>query len=605
MKENLTALAKARLYEPNPRAPDIGEFDPTSQSPTGLIRQAMRVAGGVSPSDNAAQISTNGEGSAWITTPDGSSPGGIATGELIAGIIRDEGGAIQGYRWVYGPADRRNPFHPHMALEGFIFHSFTDPRLVIGGSFPSTGHYIPGDHVGCICDVEPIVLTPEQVEQMRREGRLGQGVAPPAPPPPPPPPPPLPPQFQPPVLRKRVKRGEPAGIPPDAVSRAKLRAAVTKKALTKAKTRHTRDQTDLDRVKFLLKKAKQDGNEPAARSWARQVEARERQMPRVRDEFLAAHNAHEAALDTLDEAMDEWIGQGGVVVAPAPKAKKGVQAKAFQDWVRQAEPVDRTALLKKRQEPYPRNMTARQAQEWLEERWGGLTDRGLPRHISIGHLPDDAAEAIGRAWAEMAQEYPRTAERIQFLGASDTVDRAARPGALARGANARTFKISERAVADAWDFEPARWIRLNTNYYGTASDFASIQKRRKTWAGGNGSHHPIGTESMDGTTHHEFGHHLHYEAESAGYGVNGRIDDILQQAEDDLFGGPRYAKLSAAKKREALVSRGVSKYATAGTKKHGELVAEIVSWRHGTRWEEAPAWVKAIYRVIRDAAEGA
>src|SRR5204862_6226159 len=105
----LPSLAKARLYKPDITAPDLGEFDPTATAPTGLIRQAMRVAGGVRGSDNATQLNTSGEGDVWITTPDGSSPGGIATGETITQIIRNEGGSVQGYRWVYGPADRRSP----------------------------------------------------------------------------------------------------------------------------------------------------------------------------------------------------------------------------------------------------------------------------------------------------------------------------------------------------------------------------------------------------------------------------------------------------------------------------------------------------------------
>jgi hypothetical protein len=183
MKEALGSLAKARLYAPDLLDPELGEFDPTSRTPTGLVRQAMRVAGGVKGSANVAQISTSGLGSAWISVPDGSAPGGIATGALIEQIVKDEGGSVPGYRWVYGPADRTRPFLPHLHLDGLVFASFTDPLLVIGGSFPTTGHYIPGDHRGCICDVEPIFLTPEQVAQLQAEGRLPK-VAPPPPPPP-------------------------------------------------------------------------------------------------------------------------------------------------------------------------------------------------------------------------------------------------------------------------------------------------------------------------------------------------------------------------------------------------------------------------------------
>jgi hypothetical protein len=191
-KENLTALAKARLYTPDLTDPELGEFDPTSKVPTGLVRQAMRKAGGVKGAANLTQLNTSGEGNVWISVPDGSAPGGIATGQLIEDIIREEGGAVPGYRWVYGPADRRRPFHPHLALNGLVFASFTDERLVIHGGFPGTGHYIPGDHKGCVCDVEPIYLTPDQVERLRAAGQLPKLKAPKAPPPPPPEEPPEP-----------------------------------------------------------------------------------------------------------------------------------------------------------------------------------------------------------------------------------------------------------------------------------------------------------------------------------------------------------------------------------------------------------------------------
>ena len=46
MKEALTSLADRLLYDPNPAAPDLGEFDPTLKVPTGLVRQAISRAGG-------------------------------------------------------------------------------------------------------------------------------------------------------------------------------------------------------------------------------------------------------------------------------------------------------------------------------------------------------------------------------------------------------------------------------------------------------------------------------------------------------------------------------------------------------------------------------
>lgn len=159
MRDALQALAGVRMFDPDPAAPDLGEFDPTLRVPTGLVRQAIARAGG------ATGLVTNGQGGAYITMTDaGTRPaGGIGTGELLRGVLRDHGVGTEGYRWVYGPAFRKNPFDPHRQLDGVTFVNFDDEVLANTDGWPETAYYMPGDHSGCICDVEPILLPPDEV----------------------------------------------------------------------------------------------------------------------------------------------------------------------------------------------------------------------------------------------------------------------------------------------------------------------------------------------------------------------------------------------------------------------------------------------------------
>jgi len=153
MREALTSLAHARLYDPDPGAPEVGEFDPTLKVPSGLVRQALARAGG------ATGLVTE-EGGAWVALTDGGTrpAGGIGTGELVRGAMRDHGALVEAYRWVYGPAFRARPFEPHRALDGVTFQNFDDPVLANPSSFPPFGFYMPGDHTGCICDFEPTII---------------------------------------------------------------------------------------------------------------------------------------------------------------------------------------------------------------------------------------------------------------------------------------------------------------------------------------------------------------------------------------------------------------------------------------------------------------
>lgn len=148
----LTTVANERMWNPSPSAPEVGEFDPDLSVPPGMIRAAMARAGG------PAGLSEGGTG-AWVTLTDGGTrpAGGIATGETIRGALRDGGAGIEGYRWVYGPAYRVNPFPEHMALDGAEVVNFDDDSLS-GGGWTGFGFWFPGDHDGCRCDIEPIVI---------------------------------------------------------------------------------------------------------------------------------------------------------------------------------------------------------------------------------------------------------------------------------------------------------------------------------------------------------------------------------------------------------------------------------------------------------------
>lgn len=160
MEAELAALAATRLFDPSPAADTLGELDVTVSVPPGLVRQAVARAGG------AAGLETSGAGDAWLVLTDaGTRPaGGIGTGQVAREVMLAHGAMVEAYRWQYGPALRTRPFEPHSHLDGRVFENFDDPALLNTSGFPSVSHYMPGDHKGCMCDVEPIVLVPQLEE---------------------------------------------------------------------------------------------------------------------------------------------------------------------------------------------------------------------------------------------------------------------------------------------------------------------------------------------------------------------------------------------------------------------------------------------------------
>lgn len=149
----LGALLADRIFDPSPEAPAVGEHDITLTVPTGLVRAAIARAGGAAVSDP-----TTGVGA--VLADGGTRPaGGVGAGELIQQQLRDFGASVRAYRWVYGPS-LRSTFLPHAQLDGTLFTSYDDPRLTNGAGFPPFPFYLPGDHYGCRCDVELVIVPP-------------------------------------------------------------------------------------------------------------------------------------------------------------------------------------------------------------------------------------------------------------------------------------------------------------------------------------------------------------------------------------------------------------------------------------------------------------
>lgn len=157
----LQAHAERVLFDPSVLDPGaLGEIADSIVVPPGMVREAMSIAGG------AGGVHTNTDTDAWVTISSDQYRGGIGTGELVNGLLRDEGAGVEGYEWVYGPASRTRPFEPHADLDGVTFTDWSDSQLAVTGSFPAASHYLPGDHGGCLCDVAPVIILPEGGTQL-------------------------------------------------------------------------------------------------------------------------------------------------------------------------------------------------------------------------------------------------------------------------------------------------------------------------------------------------------------------------------------------------------------------------------------------------------
>lgn len=156
LESALTHRAETLLFDPTAVAGEaLGEVAANVSVPPGMVREALAIAGGATP------VGTTSGSDAWVTLSREQYRGGIGTGDLVSEVLAGEGYGVQGYEWVYGPAARSRPFEPHADLDGVTFEDFSDPQLAVTGSFPDGAYYLPGDHVGCLCDVAPVIIEPD------------------------------------------------------------------------------------------------------------------------------------------------------------------------------------------------------------------------------------------------------------------------------------------------------------------------------------------------------------------------------------------------------------------------------------------------------------
>lgn len=130
--------------------------------PTGFARSVLAIAGGTT------DLTTQGYAYVALTTHGTAPVPGLATGPDIIEAGTGAGAVVEAYRWIYGPAQRGVTFKPHRRLDGKAFINFDDPVLANTTGWPPYSHYMPGDHAGCRCDYEPVLLSPEEAAAIGR-----------------------------------------------------------------------------------------------------------------------------------------------------------------------------------------------------------------------------------------------------------------------------------------------------------------------------------------------------------------------------------------------------------------------------------------------------
>lgn len=145
----MTEIAHRSLYDPDPNATVI---DLEALVPPGTIRAACSVAGGYGQQDLG--LMTTNTGAEVPVLPAGVPVGQIGTGDTVNQMIEGSGFTVISRTWEHGPSIK--PFEPHLELDGVVFTAWDDPQLENTGGFPSgQSFFIPGDHVGCMCDWTP------------------------------------------------------------------------------------------------------------------------------------------------------------------------------------------------------------------------------------------------------------------------------------------------------------------------------------------------------------------------------------------------------------------------------------------------------------------
>jgi hypothetical protein len=148
----LTLVATSSLYDPRPTAPPIGEMPVEARVPPTLVRESVATAGGKSASPNVR--------------PAGAPEGGVALGDSLLDLLHDAyHQTIEGWRWIYGdPSARTRPFEPHYELDGKEFSSWDADVLYNPEPFPPADFFAPGDHDGCLCDFEVVLVATGESE---------------------------------------------------------------------------------------------------------------------------------------------------------------------------------------------------------------------------------------------------------------------------------------------------------------------------------------------------------------------------------------------------------------------------------------------------------
>ena len=84
----------------------------------------------------------------------------VANGRHTVESLDVVGIRSQAFQWVYGTTPR-NTFEPHLRLDGAVFARWDDPTLDqsgTGGEWVGGTHYYPGDHRGCRCTYQRVLV---------------------------------------------------------------------------------------------------------------------------------------------------------------------------------------------------------------------------------------------------------------------------------------------------------------------------------------------------------------------------------------------------------------------------------------------------------------
>jgi hypothetical protein len=171
LSDSMNSLAVNLAYAKDPLMSTddaIAALTPDSLVPTGVVRASLAVSGGTPVNDLGIVKTTTGAEVAAI--PLGFPVGGVGTGATVSDLLTQGGAAKTNYEWVHGPSLK--PFEPHLELDGLEFTSFTDDALANTTDFPANQYFLPGDHVGCMCDYTPMWVTPDDVQQALADGNV-------------------------------------------------------------------------------------------------------------------------------------------------------------------------------------------------------------------------------------------------------------------------------------------------------------------------------------------------------------------------------------------------------------------------------------------------